>query len=121
MTREAIRVPPSVFVRAFMSKRSSLMCRLSFSTQRVGGGPWTLRRCQERPQADQVVRRGREGHDPVDEFTPAVPQLPQAADGLHPAKHLFDQFALALADGIARVPRGPAVDAHCGSSGPHAG
>jgi hypothetical protein len=53
---------------------------------------------------------GREGDDPVDEFPAAMPQLPQATDHLHPTKHLFHEFAFALAHGIARVPRGPAIN-----------
>ena len=42
---------------------------------------------QQRPQADQVVRRGGEGHDPIDQFTAGVTQLPQGtrdADILRP-------------------------------------
>ena len=40
-----------------------------------------------------------------------MPEFAQPAEGLHPAEDLLDQFSLALADGIARVPRGPPVDA----------
>src|SRR6266540_4863675 len=70
----------------------------------------TLRPRQERAQADQVVRRGREGDDPIHEFPAAMAQLAEAADGFHPAKHLFHQLAFPLTDGIAGGPCGPAVD-----------
>ena len=54
--------------------------------------------------------RGSEGHAPVSELATAMPQLPQAADGLHPAEHLLDEFASLLTGGIAGVARGPAID-----------
>ena len=46
-------------------------------------------RCLQIADADQVVRRRREGDDPVDECAPAMPHLPQAADRLHPPKDLL--------------------------------
>jgi hypothetical protein len=46
----------------------------------------------------------------VDQRTATVPHLPQAANGLHPAKHLFDQLPPALTGGIADVPCGAAID-----------
>jgi hypothetical protein len=39
-----------------------------------------------------------------------MPQLAQAAQGLHPPQHVFDQLALALATRIAGVLGRPAVD-----------
>ena len=45
---------------------------------------------QQRPQADQVICRGGEGHDPVDPVTAAVSQLAEAPDRLHPAEDLLD-------------------------------
>src|SRR5512145_1742974 len=65
-------------------------------------------------QPDQVVGCPGEGHDPVDELSPAVPQLPQAADGFHPAEDLLDQFPLPLTDGVARMPRSAGVDPRSG-------
>src|SRR6266850_5774126 len=65
---------------------------------------------QERAQADQVVRRRREGHDPIDEFTAAMPKLAQPADGLQPTEDLLNQLPFLLADRVARMPSGPAID-----------
>lgn len=42
-----------------------------------------------------------EGRDLIDELGATGPQAAQTADRFHPAKHLFDQRAFALADGIA--------------------
>src|SRR5688572_11441845 len=82
---------------------------------RSGCGPnartWRSRRPREqRAQADQVVRRGREGDDPIDAFAAAMPELAQAADGLQPAKHLLDQLPLLLADRVAGLTCGPNID-----------
>src|SRR5215210_2009248 len=65
---------------------------------------------QQVPQADQVVGRRGEGHDPIDELSAAVPELPQATDGLHPAEDLLDQLPLLLTDGVTGLPGGAAVD-----------
>src|SRR5205823_4777647 len=54
------------------------------------------------------------GHDPIDEFAAAMPQLPQTAHRLHPAKHLFNQLALPLANRIAGMSRRPAVNGTVG-------
>ena len=89
------------------------MSRVSCSTPRGGGDPSTSGWCQQCSQADQVVGRRGEGHDPIDELAAAVPQLAQPADGLHPAEDLLDQFPFPLADRIARVPGGAAVDRDC--------
>ena len=62
------------------------------------------------PQPDQVVRGGGEGHDPIDAFTAAVAQLPQPADGLHPAEDLLDQLPFPLTDCVAFRPGRPTVD-----------
>ena len=40
-----------------------------------------------------------------------MPELAQAADGLHPAEDLFHEFSFPLTYVIARMPRGPTVDA----------
>ena len=39
-----------------------------------------------------------------------MPELAQAADGLHPAEDLFHEFSFPLTHVIARMPRGPTVD-----------
>ena len=58
---------------------------------------------QQCPHADQVVGRRAERHDPVDPGAAAMPQLPQPADGFHPAEDLFDQFPFPLTNGIPGV------------------
>src|SRR5437867_13267738 len=70
----------------------------------------TLRPRRQCAQANQIVRRGSKGHDPIDELAASVPQLPQAAHGFHPSEHLFDQLAPALANRVARVSSRAAVD-----------
>src|SRR5207302_8162869 len=58
--------------------------------------PCSRRPRQQRSQADQVVRRGGEGHDPIDQCTAAVSQLAQPADRLHPAEDLLNQLSFPL-------------------------
>src|SRR5687767_7103781 len=65
---------------------------------------------QQCAQADQVISRRREGHDPIDELTAAVPQRAQPADGLHPPEDLLDQLPLLLANRVPRITSGPVVD-----------
>ena len=60
--------------------------------------------------ADQVVGRGAEGEDPIDEAAAAVPQLAKQRDGLQPAKRLLNQRALALTDPIPGVSGRARVD-----------
>src|ERR1700738_2702461 len=59
--------------------------------------------------ANQVVRRRGEEKLPIHASTPAMPELAESTDGLHPAEDFFDAFAPALADVVACVPRGPSV------------
>ena len=54
-------------------------------------------------QSDQVVGNGGERHVPIDDVAAAVPQLPQAADRLHPPERLLDQLAPLLTDQVAVV------------------
>ena len=69
------------------------------------------RACQlQVPQPDQVIRRGGEGELPIHEGDAAMPELAQAADGLHPPEDLFHELPFPLTDVIARMPRGPAID-----------
>src|SRR5919108_4667747 len=49
----------------------------------VGHRRETLRPCEQSAQANQIVRRGGKGHDPINEFAAAMPQLAQAADRFH--------------------------------------
>src|SRR5436190_23016577 len=65
---------------------------------------------QQPPHPHDVVRGGGEGEDPGDEWPTTMAELPEPADGLHPAEALFDQFAFPLTDGIARMARGPLID-----------
>ena len=58
----------------------------------------------------RVIRCRGEGKLPIYELDTAMPQLPQASDGLHPPKDLFHELPFPLTDVIARMPRGPAVD-----------
>ena len=77
----------------------------------AGARSWRSRtRRLQIPQPDHVIRRRGEGQLPIDELDTAMPQLPQATDGLHPPKDLFHELSFPLTDVIARMPRGPAVD-----------
>lgn len=60
---------------------------------------------QQVPKPDQVVGGGDEEEVPLDPLTTAVPQLAQAADGLHPGEDLFDALPHMLTHGIARMSR----------------
>src|SRR6266545_1862844 len=75
-----------------------------------GTFPYSRRPREKRPQADQVVGRCREGHDPIDKVAAAMAELAQTADRLQPAEDLLDQFPFLLTDRIARMPCGPLVD-----------
>src|SRR6266705_215465 len=59
--------------------------------------------------ADQVVRRRGEEKLPIHAAPPAMPELAESTDGLHPAEDFFNAFANALADVVASVPRGPSI------------
>src|SRR4030095_5786287 len=77
----------------------------------------TSRSCRSRQQgaqSDPVVGRRGERHDPIHPFAAAVPQLAQAADGLHPAEDLLDQLPFALTDPVARTPWGAPLEARAG-------
>src|SRR5205809_980855 len=64
----------------------------------------------QRAHADQVVRRRGEEKLPVHAGPATMTELAKSADGLHPPEDLFDAFAHALTDGVAGVPRRPAVE-----------
>ena len=69
------------------------------------------------PQPDQVIGGGGEGELPIHQGDAAMPELAQAADGLHPAEDLFHEFSFPLTHVIARMPRGPTVDRTPAGSG----
>ena len=56
------------------------------------------------PQPDQVIGGGGEGELPIHQGDAAMPELAQAADGLHPAEDLFHEFSFPLTHVIARMP-----------------
>jgi len=62
------------------------------------------RRCaQDVSDADEVVSRGHEGHQPVHLLRAPQLHLAQRADRFAPAKDFFDPLAQALADRVARM------------------
>src|ERR671935_608097 len=65
---------------------------------------------EQRSHANQIVDGGGERKGPLDAVPAAMPQFPQQADRLHPAKHFFDAFSRALTDRIARMARGAPID-----------
>ena len=73
-------------------------------------------RCgQKLGDANEIVGDSSQHEEPFHQAAPTIPGLAQTADGLHPAKGLFDPLALDRADAIAgmagraRVDRGAAV------------
>ena len=67
-------------------------------------------RCHQGTHSHEVVGGRREGHDPIDERTAPMAQLPQSANRLQPAEDLLDQLPLPLTDLVTGMPCGPAVD-----------
>src|SRR3954466_5231006 len=64
----------------------------------------------EAAEADQVVGGGDEVPRVARPFEPTEAGPAEAADGLHPAEDLLDGLPNPLADGVARVAGGPAVN-----------
>jgi hypothetical protein len=60
--------------------------------------------------AHQIVGGAGEGKYPVHFVHPAMPNLSHERDRLQPAEAFFDPFPLPLTDGVARVPRGAAIN-----------
>src|SRR5215213_10508654 len=60
--------------------------------------------------ADQVVRRGAEGEQPVDQSPAAVAEFTKQPHGLHPPEDLLDQFPFALTQFVAGVSRRAVID-----------
>ena len=77
---------------------------------RVPSSRRSYRRIQQAADAHDVVRRGGEGEDPVDERSASVAQLPQTANRFHPAEALFDELPFLLTDGVAGVPGRARID-----------
>src|SRR5438477_12762225 len=68
------------------------------------------RRRLERSHPDQVVGRRREQKLPVDAGTSAMTELAQPTDRFHPAEDFFDAFPRHLADRVAGMASGPAIE-----------
>jgi len=66
--------------------------------------------------AHQIVGCASERENPIHFQCAAVPQFAQQRDGLQPAEAFFDALPLLLAEGIARLSRGAAVDGTAASS-----
>src|SRR5258708_6014137 len=66
--------------------------------------------------AHQIVGCASERENPIHFQCAAVPQSAQQRDGLQPAEAFFDALPLLLAEGIARLSRGAAVDGTAASS-----
>lgn len=62
------------------------------------------------PHPNQVVDAQGQREVPSDLFLTDVTELAEDADGLEPAEDFLDALAGSLADVVARVPGGPAVD-----------
>src|SRR5438874_3231554 len=73
-------------------------------------GSWAGFRPGEVADPDQVVDRRREGERPADPAHAPMPGLPEQRDRLQPAEDLLHQLAFLLADRVARMPSGAAVD-----------
>src|SRR5436190_11243606 len=60
--------------------------------------------------AHEIVGRGAETKQPIDEASATVPKLAEERDGLQPAKRLLNEFALTVTPAVTRVSRGAGVD-----------
>src|SRR5476649_2343912 len=68
-------------------------------------------RCGEQLRdANEIVSGSSEDEEPFHQAAPTIPGLAQTADGLHPAKGLFDPLALDRADAIAGMAGRARVD-----------
>ena len=59
---------------------------------------------------NQVVSGRREGEHPSDFVRPPEPRLALQGNCLHPAEDFLDTFSFSLADGVARLTRGPRIN-----------
>ena len=89
----------------------------SAASGRGAGLAETRRALQQPGQADQVVRRRREGEGPADPFGAAEPGLGLQRDRLDPGERFLDPLARPLAREIAAMTDGPVVDARGAAGG----
>src|SRR4051812_34008111 len=75
------------------------------------------RRAQQLRQPDQIVGCRREGELPADPGLAAVAGAAQQGDLLDPAERLLDPLADPLAQRVAGVPRGAAVNRRAATGG----
>src|SRR3974377_1298735 len=73
-------------------------------------GPRSCGCLQQVPHPNEVVRRGPEEEDPVDQRRAPVAGFPVLADGLQPPEDRLDAFPAPLAERVPRVAGGAAVD-----------
>src|SRR5712691_1654051 len=80
-------------------------------TARSGAEPRSGRcRCEQLRHPHQVVRRADQVRGELRPFEPFEASLPEIRHRLEPAEDLFDALAKDLADCVARMARGAAVD-----------
>jgi hypothetical protein len=65
---------------------------------------------QEIAHPHQVIDRCGEGEEPADSWHGPMFHVTEQPHGLHPAKDLFDAFAVLLTDRVTSVSRGPTVN-----------
>jgi hypothetical protein len=90
-----------------------------FSAVRRHHGPDLLPRnyaAHQVSHAHQVVGRAGKREDPIDFQRSAMPYFAHQRNGLQPAKTFFDALPLLLADDIAPLPRGAAINGAAASS-----
>src|SRR6476659_3671436 len=71
---------------------------------------WSSLLRDEIAPAHEVVGRGAETKQPIDEASATVSQLAEERDGLQPAKRLHNEFALAMTPAVSGVSRGAGID-----------
>src|SRR6266542_4836754 len=70
----------------------------------------SCRSSQQIAHSHQVVNRRGPGEHPGHARAASVTNFTHQTHGFHPTKNLFRPLALALAEGVTRVPRGALVD-----------
>ena len=84
---------------------NSKLCRTHF------GLDLQRRSCSRQiAHAYQIVSGAGEGEQPMHFAHSAMPHLPHQGDRFQPAEAFFDPLPLSLAHGIARMPRGAAIE-----------
>ena len=96
-----------------LHSRPGLRRGMFFVRDDAGGGlrPGVSRFGQQPRHSDQIVGGHCEGE--LERHAPGAAQLrlAETGDGLRPAEGLLDPLANTLRDGMAGMPRGPAIDA----------